>query len=263
MVDSLIQWSCVSLEVVILLRGVFTGLLREYPLFHAYVGSVLLKGIIGILSHQFAPDSYAQMYWPAELATILASYAVIIEIFRQTFRRSPEVMRLAQNLLLIPLFFTLGYTAFLLLRVYMRFGLLPGGGLGFLPRVIVELGRDLRYIEGALLLIMLWFFLQWRIQIGRNLRGLILGYSFWVGLNVVNLAFWFQRGNEASIGWRKLYPITYLITLMVWCASLWSLQRDPAGQTDGVIDRDHQRLAAKTKAVLARLSGRVVRTLRP
>ena len=260
MVDSLIQWSGVSLEVVILLRGVLTGLLREYPLFHAYIGCVLLKEIIGILSLQFAPGFYEPLYWPAELATILASYAVIIEIFRQTFRRSPE--RLAQNLLRIMLFFTPIYTAFDLLRFYKAFGLLHGA-LIFVPRATIELGRDLRYIEGAILLVMLWLLVKCRVFVGRNLLGLILGYSFWVGLNVVNWAFLFQRGNEASLGWRRLYPITYVITLVIWCVSLWSRQPDPGAEATGAIERDYERPAAKTKAALAHLSGRAAWTLRP
>src|SRR5882762_1196120 len=79
----IIWWSGVALDVAILSRGCWTGLLRKFPLFYTYIGCVVVKEIIGLLSYEWAPRFYEPLYWPAELATVLASYAVIIEIFRQ------------------------------------------------------------------------------------------------------------------------------------------------------------------------------------
>ena len=129
-------------------------------------------------------------------------------------------------------------------------------------RAIAELGRDLRYIEGALLLVMLWLFVRYRILLGRNLLGLIGGYSFWVGLNVVNLALWFLPGNGFSVFLRRLLPITYVATLTIWCLALWSSQPEPAQSAENAIERDYELLAAKTRAALARTS-RLVRVMKP
>lgn len=250
---SLMWWSAVSLEVVVLLRGRLTGLLRKFPLFYAYIGCVLLKEIIGLLSYRFAPTLYEPLYWPAELATIVASYAVAFEIFRQTLRHNPGVARLTRKLLLIVLVLTLVYASSDVLH----------HGSASASRVIAELGRDLRYIEGALLLVMLWLFERYRVSIGRNLLGLILGYSFWVGLNVINLVLWFLPGNEFSVLLRRLLPGTYIAALAIWCLTLWSPRPDPAPPAESAIDRDYQRLAARTRAAFAHLSTRVGRTLRP
>jgi hypothetical protein len=92
---------------------------------------------------------------------------------------------------------------------------------------------------------------------------LAIGYSLLVGLDVINLAFLFLPGNEFSIGLRKSLPITYLITLSIWCASLWSSQPEPLPPAESAIDRDYALLTAKTRAVLAHLSTRVGRTLWP
>jgi hypothetical protein len=253
METTVIWWVGTSLTAVVLMRGMLVGLIRKYPLFYAYISCVLLKEIVGLLSYRFAPNFYEPLYWPSELATIVASYAVIIEIFRQSLRNSPGIARNAQKLLSVLFVLTLSYAATGLL--HERFGTTS--------RAIAELGRDLRYIEGALLLVMLWLFVRYRILLSPNLLGVIIGYSFWVGLNVVNLALWFLPGNEFSVLLRRLLPMTYQAALAVWCFTLWSLQPEPAQPAESEIGRDYEVLAAKTRAILARTSNRLAKVMRP
>jgi len=253
METNVIWWTGTSVTAIVLIRGALVGLLRKYPLFYAYISCVLLKEIVGLLSYQFARNFYEPFYWPSELATIVASYAVIIEIFRQSLRHSPGIARKAQKFLLAAFVLTLSYAATDLLH----------GQFASASRAIAELGRDLRYIEGALLLVMLWLFVRYRILLGRNLLGLIGGYSFWVGLNVMNLALWFLPGNGFSVFLRRLLPITYVGTLTIWCLALWSSQPEPAQSAENAIERDYELLAAKTRAALARTSERLVRVMKP
>ena len=110
---------------------------------------------------------------------------------------------------------------------------------------------------------MLWLFVRYRIAAGRNLVGLMIGYFLWVGLNVVNLAFWFLPGNEFSVLLRGLLPATYLITLTIWSVTLWSEQPDPVQPFESQMERNYDLLAARTQAILARTSNRVVRIIRP
>jgi hypothetical protein len=248
-----IWWLATSLEALILIRGGLVGHLRKFPLFYSYIGCVLLKEIVGLFSYEFAPNFYKPLYWPAELATIVASYAVIVEIFRQSLRRNPGIARKAQKLLVAAFALTVSYAATDLLHV--RFATAS--------RAIAEMGRDLRYIEGALLLAMLWLFVRYRILLGPNLLGLIIGYSFWVGVNVVSLALLFFPGNEFSALPLTLIPITYVAALMIWCVALWSCRPEPVQPTEGAIERDYELLAAKTRSILARTSDRLVRVMRP
>ena len=241
-----------SLEAVVLIRGALTGLLRRYPLFYVYITCVLLKGVIALWSYAFAPDLYQSLYWITELATIVVSYGVIVEIFRAGLKHNPGIANKSQKLLLSVFALTLGYAATDLLH----------GRFASAARGIVELGRDLRYIEGALLLVMLWLFIHYRISLGRNLLGLIGGYSFWVGLNVVNLMLWFLPGNGSSVLLRRLLPITYVATLAIWCLALWSCQSEAAKPPEGAIERDYEFLATKTRTILARTS-HLLRVLRP
>lgn len=251
--SNVIFWIGNSLLTLVLIRAVSAGLLRGYPLFYGYVGCVLLKQIIDRLAHHFTPNFYESVYWKTELLTIVASYAVVIEIFRSSLRHNPGIARKSQKLLLSIFAVALGYAT--TAQLHEPFA--------SLSRTVVELGRDLRYIEGGLLLVMLWLFVRYRISFGCNLLGLIAGYSFWVGFNVVNLALWFVPGNESSLLLRTLLPLTYVATLTIWCFALWSCQPDAVQPNENAIERDYQLLAAKTRSVLTRGSTRVSRVMKP
>jgi hypothetical protein len=253
MLANFVWWTAIALEVVILLRSGRTGLLKKYPLFFSYIGCVLLTEILGLLANALAPKLYEPLYWPADLATILASYAVMVEIFRWSTRHKPGIRRLTQRALLTVFILTVAYAA----------SNFVNGKFGSPSRAVAALGRDLRYVEAGILLLMLWLLQRYRIPLGRNLRGLLIGYSFWVGVNVVNLALWFVPGNEFSILLRGLLPATYLFTLGIWCVTLWSVHPEPVQPAESRIERDYELLAGKTQAVLARASTRVARIMRP
>jgi hypothetical protein len=249
-----IWWGAIALEAVILSRAWYTQLIRKYTLFYAYIGLVLLTEILRLCCHQFTPNLYPTFYWQTELVTIVASYPVMIEIFRQSVRHNPGVARLTRNLLAIVFCLTLSYASL---------NLVQDGFASSMPRAIADMGRYFRYVEGTLLLGMLWLFARYRIALGRNLLGLIVGNTFWVGLNIVNLAFWSLRGNEVSILLRRMLPVSYLVTLGIWCATLWSALPDPIQPSESEIERDYELLAAKTRIILARTSSRLVRAIRP
>ena len=253
METQIIWWIGTALVALVLIRGALVGNLRRYPLFYFYISCVLVKEVVGLLSYLFAPNLYRPLYWSTELATIVASYAVIVEIFRQSLRHNPGIARKGLKLLLAAFALTVSYAATDLLN----------GRFANAIRAIGEVGRDLRYIEGALLLLLLWLFARYRILLGPNLLGLIIGYSFWVGINVINLALVFLPDNEFSALARRLEPITYVATLTIWCVALWSSRPEPVQPTDDAIERDYDLLAAKTRSVLARTSDRLVRVMRP
>ena len=252
MFSNFIWFLGIGLEVSLLIRAAVGRLFGKYPLFYSYVGCVFLKEMAGLLSFTVAPRTYELVYWPSELATIVASFAILIEIFRESGRQNPGVVRFGQNFLLIALGITslYAYADF----SHHRFRTLYGA--------IVELDRDLRLVEGALLIVLLWLFIRYRITFGRNLAALVLGYSFWIGVNLIDFAFWYVRGNEASVFLRNVLRVSYTVTLAFWVVMLWSLQEKPH-QENCEIGYDYEFIAAKIRAVVARTSYRLVRAIRP
>lgn len=247
-------WSiAVGLEAAILFRGLKSELQKRYLFFYCYIASLLLIEVLRFLSQRLTPSSYGAWYWHTDLVRILASYAVIFEIFKRALRHNPGVARVAPKWLMVVFVLALSYAASDLLH----------GGFRSFPRATADLGRYLLYVEATLLFVTLWLFSRYRISFGGNLLGLTLGYSWLVALDIVNLAFLSMPGNESSVALRRFIPITHLITFIIWCASLWSPQPDPLPPTESTIDRDYGSLVATTKAAFAHLSTRVGRTLRP
>src|SRR5882762_1532581 len=119
------------------------------------------------------------------------------------------------------------------------------------PRAAAALGSYLSYVEALVLLVMLWLFGRYRISFGRNLLSLVIGYSLWVGIDVIILILLFLPGNGASTGLRRLAPAVYFVTLIVWCVGLWGSEPDPPQPSESIIERDYKVLAAKTRASFA------------
>jgi len=240
MVTNIIWWGAILLEALILLRGYLTGLLRKYPLFYLYVASVFAKELIGLWSFYFAPTRYVSLYWPSELITVLASYAVIVEVFRCGLRDHPGIAKIGQTFLLTVLSIALTVAAVELAQ----------GRNASLAGAVAELGRHFRYIEGAILVAMLFVFTRYRIRLGPNLIGLTAGFSFWVAINLVTLSIWFLPGNEFSIVLRRFFPVSYVASLAIWCAALWSLKLEPSRMRNDAIERDYEAIAQRMKLAL-------------
>src|SRR6266851_6493392 len=106
-----IWWCAVALEAALLCSGVRSSILKKFPLFYAYIGFVLLIEVLRFFSYRFTPNLYPVFYWHSELVTIVASYAVIFEIFRQALRHNTGVARLARKLLLVVFVIAITYAA--------------------------------------------------------------------------------------------------------------------------------------------------------
>lgn len=249
----IIWFSAAALEVVVLFRGVRMGLARTYPFFYVYLACIFLSELLRFFCYEFAPSLYQAFYWHIELVLIVTSYAILVDVFRQALKYSPGVLRKGQKLLLIVFVVAASYAFADLLHV----------GFAYWPWATANVGRYLRNVEGAVLLAMLWLFGRYRVSFRRNLLGLTIGYSLVVGLDVSNLAFWFERRGWSSVLLPKLHSIIYVITLGIWCISLWSPQSEAAAPAESAIERDYAILACKTRTALGTLSARVARTLRP
>ena len=244
----LIWWGGVALGALLLVRACKETLLGKFPLFYSYIAWALLVDLVRFYLYRDRPGSYAEFYWGSELVSILAAYGVILEIYKRALKNYPGPARRAQNLLLLVLFLAAGKVVVNTLSSPSRSWVLA----------IAELGRDLRNVQGALLIVLLGLFGYYRIPAGRNLRGLICGYGFFIATSISSLAFRARLRNELSLLMQKLQPVLYLIALLIWCVALWSYQPEP--QPDPELD--YLRLVRQTRALLARSFTYVWRVMR-
>src|SRR5260370_10696237 len=94
---NLIWLIVIALEAAILFRGLRIGLQKRYLFFYCYIGCLLLIEVLRFLCLSLTPNSYGTFYWQTELVRIVASYAVIFEIFKLALRHNPRVERIAQK----------------------------------------------------------------------------------------------------------------------------------------------------------------------
>jgi len=243
MLTTLIWWSGILVDALILVRGIQTGLLRKYALFYFYIACVFSVEALRFCCYRFAPQLYPTIYWNSEVVAILASYTVIAAIYKQALSNYAGIARVGRNFLLLVLLVTLlGMVARNLQGRFEAWDV-----------ATAALGRDLRYVEGALLLALIWLLRHYHILMGFNLRGLTLGYAFFLATDIMTRGILFLLpDNTFSLYLRRILPVTYLITLIIWCVTLWISLPDPVPQVNSEIDRDYEALVAKTSAILMR-----------
>src|SRR5260370_14561718 len=98
MISNLIWWSAMALEAIVLLRGVKGMLIRSYPLFYGYIGSVLTSEILRFFCYSFKPSFYRTFFWYSGFDVLLRCYTLILGVYSLCFHNQPVGARLLPNL---------------------------------------------------------------------------------------------------------------------------------------------------------------------
>jgi hypothetical protein len=130
----------------------------------------------------------------------------------------------------------------------------------------VELERDLRVIEALLLATVLAIVFYYRIELGRNVTGMILGFGAYVGVSLTTLALRSFLGPRFDTAWGLLQSASFVFGTAVWTVALWSYSPNPkppttgrGGRGDGGYDALVRGTRAKLDSVRSNLRG-VART---
>lgn len=165
------------LQGFILYRGFRGRLLSRYPLFYLYISSSLLgNGMMSVVffTHR---ESYAAWYWPTQYVTMLVGSGVILEMLRCIPLSHRDVRGLAR------------ITRYVLLAVVVCFlaACLLTPGVLRVVAIDVVLERDFRLAQALILLLIAGIVLRDELPIGRNVKGIFLGYGLYVGASLVTL----------------------------------------------------------------------------
>jgi len=238
----ILWWMEIAAEAFILLRSINARLYGKYLSFFIYLTAVLLIDLLRFSVLTLHPNVYAPVYWYTEFLHAGIGYAVILEIYKQTLNNSPGVVRIAQT-------FLWGVLGAVILKVMSNAVSRP---LWSTATMSVELERDMRTVQALLLAGIIALLAYYVVPTGRNLRGIIFGYSAYIYSSVVSLAFGSLPGHGLRPGWRLVQPIAYLAALLIWSYALWSYSPNPAAGTESKIDRDYKFIAGQTRRTLAR-----------
>jgi hypothetical protein len=226
----------ISLELALIVRGVQRGLLRRYPVFYSYVAFVVFTDIL-LFTIRPTTHAYLYLYWIAEFTGLLFGCLVFFEFYRIALKPYPGTARMARALLSVLFMIAVVKTVVTLMNV-------PDWWFNAKP---AQVEGVLRVCQLLAILALTLLFLFYSIPFGKNLRGILLGYGFFVSWSVVCLALVAAGVAKADSFWSYTYPISYVLSVVVWTVHLWSYQPNPVPDRAIPLEQEYQRVAAATQ----------------
>lgn len=231
-------------ELALLFRGAQHGLLRRYPIFYSYISFVLLNDTLLFAIH-LPPRPYLYYYWFSEFFSLVLGCLVFLEFYRVALREYPGTARMARALLSVLFLLAMLKTVVTTVNVHQWwFNATPA-----------QVEGVLRVCQLLAILSLTVLVLFYSVPLGKNLRGILLGYGLFVGWSVVCLALVAAGVAKANTLWSFTFPFSYLISLIVWTVYLWSYQPNPVPDRAIPLEQDYLRVAAATQRRLHNARG--------
>ncbi|HEY4816557.1 MAG TPA: hypothetical protein VIH67_03955 [Candidatus Acidoferrum sp.] len=250
MLGQLIWWSSIALEMVLLVRGLWSRLAYRLPVFYSYIAFVVLQEIARFLAFQRNVPVYKRVYWVTEFLGLAIGSLVVFEIYKVSLAAYPGAARMARNAL-----------AFVFLTALAK-GLLNApisAARWQASSTALEMERALRAVQAAAILALVVLFLLYSIPFGRNLRGILLGYGLFVGERVICLRFVSQQTHNF---WFYAYSASYIGALSLWLGHLWSYEPSPSPKGSVELELEYQTIATATRRRLQEMRGYVRKAVR-
>jgi hypothetical protein len=247
-------WLGMFLEALLLLQGLRTKLVSRYPLFYSYILVVFVQDIIRYIAFHWYFDSlYKPVYWATQFLCLTVGCLIIFEIYRIALQEFPGTAKMVRNLL---------GGAFLLIVARAILAFHAASDVWTQPRE-VRLELNLRMVQSTGILILVILFLWYGIPLARNLGGILLGYTVFVALSVVELAIIDQYKSQALDFWAIAQPVLYTTVLEIWIFRLWSADRAPGRNSRRMPPNDYDDLARSTSRALEEAHTRLGSAVRP
>ena len=212
MLDFTIWFATILLEILIIGRSLRGDYFKRYPIFYSYISFILLQSAARFTVYHLKPDWYPSIYWFTEFVAIIAGCSVVFEFCRLGLKNYPGVAKMARAGLIAAFLFTFSKVLFTAAQ----------GAEGWTPALTFLLERDIRFVQIAATAILVAIVLLYRIPMSRNLKGIILGYGFYLGTVVTNLTFLGVFGERIQSAASRIQASSYMVTLLIWTATLWS-----------------------------------------
>ena len=232
MLTLVIWWINALMEAALLCRALPGRFLSQFPVFFGYILFVLSTSILRKCVMRWM-SVYSVVYWSTEfLALILGSY-VVFEVYRLALRTYPGTAKMARNVLLFLFALALARA----INVFLSDPYILQYATG------IQIERALRTFQAIAILSLITLLLSYSIPLGRNLHGILKGYSLFVGARVLCLEFVGETGKGF---WFYAYSASYIAALGIWLVYLWSPVPIPEQPSSARLVRDYNLIAAKT-----------------
>lgn len=235
-VISNVIWCVSSLfEAALIWRLLQTRLFTQFPVFFGYVTFVFAETFVRAYFHRGDEGVYAWVYWSTEFLALIFGCCVMFEVYRKALAPYPGTAKMARNVLLFLFALALARAV----NVYLTDPRL------LLPDVTsLHIERAMRTFQAIAIVSLLSLFLSYSIPFSSHLRGILLGYSLFVGERVLSLAFVGERGRGF---WYFAYSACYITAVGMWLTYLRSPATVPRAHESVRLERDYNVIAAATQ----------------
>jgi hypothetical protein len=225
------------LEILVLTRGFQEKLFRPFPIFYAYLLFVAVNEFVRFFVYHWYDGHYGQVYWVTQFLSLAIGSGIILEIYRVALRSFPGAARMARYLLLI----VFG-------AIFARaFTNSPVGMFASFAEDSLQLERNLRIVQALAILTLVSLFAWYAIPFGRNLKGILIGYSLFIGMSILRFVLWSYSGNQPGPFWVYAQTVAYLFVLAIWARALWLSDPVPVAKPDPALENDYELLVASTR----------------
>jgi hypothetical protein len=240
-----IWWLAVALESLLLIRGVLGKWASRHHIFYVYLLFIVSQSFVRFAAYRTSAHAYFYAYWITEFIGVLVGCGILFEIYKIGFAAYPGTARMARNVLF--LIFILVFTKALVDT--------SNDPHSWLAASTMEVERNVRIVQAVAIAALASVFAVYAVPFGRNLRGIVLGYGFYVTVCIAQLKFGAVAGGKYQDYWLALGPVSYLFALMIWTAHLWSFQPQPAPVPAQRLEHDYQKVANATRRRLQEARG--------
>jgi hypothetical protein len=253
MLSQLIGWGGITLEVLLLVRGFKGKLAARYPVFYSYFAFVLFQDLLSFVVYQWYHQYYPAVYWCTEFLALLFGCGIVFEIYRVGLSAFPGTARMARNALA------------LVFAGAITIGLAQAwtDPRWWMEAATTDIEGALRAVEALAIVVLAALFLFYSVPVGKNLRGILLGYGLFVGTSVLSLKFVSTADSAFHHFLSAAYPAFYFISLTLWVAHLWSYLPNPEPAASVRLEQEYQRVAAATYRRLQDARGYLAKAVRP
>lgn len=214
-----------GLLLLIVWRGARGKFIPRFPLFYSYVIYCLCWSSVIFVSTHLLSQLQWTIYWRLFIVNLVAEFGVLVEISDHIFNPFPVIRSLGRALTIaICLTFSI-----IIIPPLFRSGSPTAALLG--------LGETTSIAKAVIVCVLLVTARYYRLPLGRNISGMILGFAAYVGVSVANYAL-AERLGRALYGntFSMVGGLSSTLCLLIWTVALWRYEPvvlvPPAGRAD-------------------------------
>jgi hypothetical protein len=254
MVSLIIWWASILLELLMACRFLQKRTLVQYPFFFAYIAISFIADSSGLIHFYLAgSSSYQQWYEVKQIVTLITGYGILLEIQKHLLSPYPGAEKFARNA---------GIVAFGLVfcfAVIYPF-IMPRWSMSGTE---IEFERALRTVQAGFLFGILGVIGYYRIEIGKNMKGMVFGYGLYIGTSLMSLAVRSYAGPRFDAAWNFIQPFSWLLSLSIWLTALWSYYPNPTPASATHLETDYEAVVTRTKVMMGTMRSHLAKAARP